>query len=102
MLRGIPLDGNSSEIVLTASNPAQSVFQTHRIAVFDPTQFSSRLELTPKGILSAQTPSNLPGLILQLDASSLAETNQSTLILGQTHQATDMTSINIAENQRLK
>ena len=37
------------------------------------------MELTPQGILSTQTPFNLPGLMLQLDASTLAETNQSIL-----------------------
>ena len=94
--------GNSTEIDLTASNPAHSVTQTHRISVFDPSLFSSRMELTPQGILSTQTPFNLPGLILQLDASTLAEPIKVSLLLGRIHRAMDITSTNTAESQKLK
>ena len=75
ILSGLPNDGNSSQIVLTAANPAYDANQSHRVEVFDPSVFSSHMELTPRGVLSDQTLYDLPGLILQLDGSAINEVN---------------------------
>jgi hypothetical protein len=77
ILSGTPNEGNSTQITLTASNPAHSTSQSHTVEVFDPSVFGSRMEFSPQGVFSAQTPHNLPGLILQLDASEISEANGS-------------------------
>ena len=77
VLSGRPNDGNSSLISIAASNPAfnPGTQQSHQVIVFDPTTYASKLELSPKGVLSAETPNNIAGLVLRLDASTIDENN---------------------------
>ena len=82
LLSGTPDDNiTSREITISATNPAFTENQTHRIHLFDPSQFVARMELSTRGILSKETPRNLPGLLLQLDASVLPEGNGSQITL---------------------
>ena len=79
MLSGIPNDGNSTSITITASNPAFSTQQTHEVLLLDPTQYTAQLELSPTGVLSAETPYDIAGLALRLDASKITEENATVL-----------------------
>ena len=45
--------------------------KTHQINVFDPSLFGAKLELSPSGVLSEQTPYNIEGLILRLDSTKI-------------------------------
>ena len=82
LLSGTPDDNITlREITISATNPAFTENQTHQVHLFDPTEFVARMELSTRGILSKETPRNLPGLLLQLDASTLEEGNGSQIAL---------------------
>ena len=82
LLSGTPDDNITlREIIFSATNPAFTENQTHQVHLFDPSQFVARMELSTRGILSKETPRNLPGLLLQLDASVLTEGNGSQITL---------------------
>ena len=79
ILSGIPDDGNSSTIVISAHNPAVTTAQTHQLNVFDPSLFGAKLELSPSGVLSEQAPYNIEGLVLKLDGTKIPDQNGSVI-----------------------
>ena len=77
ILSGTPNNANTTTITITASNPAHNRSQSHLLNVFDPSVFTTRMKLNPMVILTSQTPHDLPGLVLKLDATSFEEANGS-------------------------
>jgi hypothetical protein len=75
ILSGVPESGGQFDISITASNPAASTLQTHRLHILDPFAFSAKLELVPNLSSLGQVPSDFPGLAMHLDASQLDEQN---------------------------
>ena len=75
ILSGVPESGGQFDISITASNPAASTSQTHRLHILDPFAFSAKLELIPNFSSLGQVPSDFPGLTMHLDASQLDEQN---------------------------
>ncbi len=80
VLSGTPTDGNDTTITLSVTNPHSTVSQSHSIQVYDPNEFSAKMDIFPVGALAGEDPKNLPGLTLQLDASQLEEVNGTTII----------------------
>ena len=80
VLSGTP-DQNSTDATITLSveNPHSTIYQTHKIKVYNPDLFTVRLELEPVGLISGDNPNNLSGLILHLDASKFLEENGTTI-----------------------
>ena len=79
IISGIPSDGNPTELTITATNPASNAQQIHELFILDPSIYTAQLELSPTGVLSAQTPHNIAGLSLLLDASEIPEENTTTI-----------------------
>ena len=75
LLYGSPESGGEFVVSVTASNPAASAVQNHRIRILDPLVFASKLELSPNFSYLGQVPSDYPGLSMHLDASQLLEKN---------------------------
>ena len=75
LLHGSPESGGEFVVSVTASNPAASAVQNHRIRILDPLVFASKLELSPNFSSLGQVPSDYPGLSMHLDASQLLEKN---------------------------
>ena len=78
-LSGIPQSPGSTAVSITASNPMGSDPQNHQLTVYDPTAFAARMVINPVGAVAGERPRNLPGLLVQLDASSLSDANGSVL-----------------------
>ena len=76
---GAPEAGGSHTITITASNPISSVNQQHELKVVDSLSFSSKLELSLNSSALGENPSNLVGLSMHLNASSLPDENGSIL-----------------------
>ena len=78
MLSGIPSDGNSTQSPSLHPIP-HSVPNKHMIYFIRSDSFTPQLELSPTGVLSAQTPYDIAGLALRLDASKITEENATVL-----------------------
>ena len=78
-ISGVPEVGGVSTITITASNPAFSTSQIHRLEIIDLSVFSTKLELTINESSLGGKPSDVAGLALHLDASSLPDQNDSVL-----------------------
>ena len=74
-LFGTPTGMGNVQITLTAINPAFEDTQNHNLSVFDPSIFVAQMDLTPTGVLSPHTVSDVPGLFLRLDASTIEDAN---------------------------
>ncbi|MEC7628228.1 MAG: LamG-like jellyroll fold domain-containing protein, partial [Verrucomicrobiota bacterium] len=80
MIHGTPLDGNRTNLTITASNPVQgSVQQIHLLKIFDSSDFAASLHLAVDAKSLGGLPSDYPGLVAQFDASRLTEANGSVL-----------------------
>ena len=78
-ISGTPVVSGSSSATITATNPMGNDPQNHQFTIYDPTSFAAKMEIDLIGATAGESPDNLPGLIVQLDANSLTEANGSAL-----------------------
>ena len=72
ILSGTPSDASDTTIVLSVTNSIGTEIQNHNLRIYNPNDFSARLQLSPVGAASSTSPKALPGLILQLDSSKIS------------------------------
>ena len=77
ILSGTPSDASDTTIVLSVTNSIGTEIQNHNLRIYNPNDFSARLQLSPVGAASSASPKALPGLILQLDSSKISDGNGS-------------------------
>ena len=77
ILSGTPSDVSDTTIVLSVTNSIGTEIQNHNLRIYNPNDFSARLQLSPVGATSSTSPKALPGLILQLDSSKISDGNGS-------------------------